>query len=233
VFRVSGTVQSANATATNAFQLFRRIRISPTLNDTIYPAQVTFPLDYDRRLGLTGIIFGSLRDNILKVGGADLLGGLQASGIVRLATGLPYTRTDATGDTIIGLPNSDRLPAQAQFDALLRRTIRLGPVRGTMYLDVRNLTNKRNILALRRDTGTPGLGDAGSNAAAQTAYAAHPEPIPYESPRYRPAADLNQDGLIVGAELLTMYQRAAHDYYQPLFAYGPPRLVRLGFEVIF
>jgi len=232
-FRVNGTVQSATATATNAFQLFRRIRISPTLNDTIYPAQVDFPLDYDRRLGATGIIFGTLPDNILRVGRADLLGGLQASGIVRLATGLPYTRTDATGDTIIGLPNSDRLPAQAQLDALLRRPLRVGGVNGTFYLDMRNITNRRNIVALRRDTGTPGLGTAGANAEAQAAYALHPEPIPYESPRYRPSADLNQDGLIVGSELLTMYQRAAQDYYQPLFAYGPPRLVRLGFEVIF
>jgi hypothetical protein len=232
-FRVSGTLQSATATATNAFQLFRRIRISPTLNDTIFPAQVDFPLDYDRRLGMTGIIFGTIKDHLAQVGRLDLLGGFQVSGIVRFATGLPYSRTNAAGDTILGLPNSDRLPAQAQFDALLRRPVRFGAVHGTLYLDLRNLTNKRNIIALRRDTGTPGLGDLGSNAAAQSAYAAHPEPIPYESPRYRPAADLDADGLIVGNELLLMYQRAARDYYQPLFAYGPPRLVRLGFEVIF
>ena len=232
-FRVNGTLQSATATATNAFQLFRRIRISPAGNDTIYPAQVDFPLDYDRRVGLTGIIYGTLNDNIARVGSLDLLGGLQASGILRLATGLPYSRTNAAGDTLVGLPNSDRLPGQAQLDALLRRPLRLGSVRGSIYLDMRNLTNKRNIIALRRDTGTPGLGDAGSDAAAQTAYAAHPEPIPYESPRYRPAADLNADGLIVGNELLLMYQRAARDYYQPLFAFGPPRLIRLGFEVTF
>jgi outer membrane receptor protein involved in Fe transport len=232
-FRINGTLQSATATATNAFQLFRRIRIAPSTNDTIYPAQVDFPLDYDRRLGLTSVFFSTLRDNILKVGNADLLGGLQASAIFRLATGLPYSRTNAAGDTLIGLPNSDRLPAQAQLDALLRRPFRVGGMHGTMYLDMRNLTNRRNIVALRRDTGTPGLGTAGANIEAQNAYALHPEPIPYESPRYRPSADTNQDGLIVGAELLTMYQRAAQDYFQPLFAYGPPRLVRLGFEVIF
>ena len=30
-----------------------------------------------------------------------------------------------------------------------------------------------------------------------------------------------------------MYVAAARDYTQPLFAYGPPRLVRLGVELLF
>ena len=69
---------------------------------------------------------------------------------------------------------------------------------------------------------------------ADSAYAAHPEPIPYESPRYRRWADTDNDGLIDGAaELMPLYESAAKDYAQPLFAYGPPRLVRLGMEVRF
>jgi hypothetical protein len=35
------------------------------------------------------------------------------------------------------------------------------------------------------------------------------------------------------AELNPLYLSAAQDYAQPLFAYGPPRLVRLGMEVRF
>ena len=31
----------------------------------------------------------------------------------------------------------------------------------------------------------------------------------------------------------TAEQRAAQDFYQPLFAFGPPRLVRIGAEIIF
>jgi hypothetical protein len=30
-----------------------------------------------------------------------------------------------------------------------------------------------------------------------------------------------------------MYEAAARDFTQPLFAYGPPRLLRLGVEVVF
>jgi hypothetical protein len=30
---------------------------------------------------------------------------------------------------------------------------------------------------------------------------------------------------------MPLYLSAARDYSQPLFAYGPPRLIRLGFEL--
>jgi hypothetical protein len=232
-FRVMTTLQSATATATNAYQLFRRIRIAPGGADTIFPASVEFPLDYDRRVGVTAIGFSKIRNNVLRAGAVDFLGGLESSLIVRYASGLPYTQTNTAGDSLIGLPNSHRLPPQFQLDALLRRPIALGGVRGTVYLDLRNLTNRRNLVAVRKDTGTPGLGDSGLDAAAAAAYNAHPEPIPYESPRYRSWADINGDGLIVGTELQTLYRRAAQDFYQPLFAYGPPRLVRVGVEIIF
>jgi hypothetical protein len=71
-------------------------------------------------------------------------------------------------------------------------------------------------------------------AMATAAYQAHPEPIPYESPRYRADADLNHDGVVAGqAELMPMYEAAARDITQPLFAFGQPRLARLGLEFVF
>jgi hypothetical protein len=69
---------------------------------------------------------------------------------------------------------------------------------------------------------------------AQAAFVAHPEAIPYESPHYRAAADLDGNGLIEGpGELMPLYEAAARDYAQPIFAYGTPRLVRLGVELLF
>jgi hypothetical protein len=89
-------------------------------------------------------------------------------------------------------------------------------------------------VAVRRDTGEPRADDAAIGRLAEAAYASHPEPIPYESARYRAAADLNGDGYVAGRdELFPMYVAAARDYTQPLFAYGPPRLMRLGIEVLF
>jgi hypothetical protein len=103
-----------------------------------------------------------------------------------------------------------------------------------VYLDVRNLLSRRNVVAVRRDTGDPSVTEAGIEALAEAAYQAHPEEIPYESARYRAFADTDGNGYIEGrGELFPLYLAAARDFTQPLFAYGPPRLVRLGLELLF
>ena len=117
---------------------------------------------------------------------------------------------------------------------LVRRPLSVGGLSGGMYLDVRNLFNWRNLESVRRDTGTPGADATTIRTWAQDAYAANPSPIPYESPRYRRWADVNGDGYVAGpGELMPLYLAAARDFGQPLFAYGPPRLVRLGVEFAF
>ena len=231
--RLSYTLQYATATASSAYDLLRRVSIVGS--DTVYPGRVEFPLDYDRRHGLVGMAQARAPDAFgPRVLGVRPLAGLEGAAIFWYSTGLPYSKTTATGDSLVGLPNALRLPSQSTLDALLRRPVRVGPAHGSVYVDVRNLLNTRNIVAVRRDTGSPGLGEAGIQAAALAAYQANPQPIPYESARYRGWADLNHDGLIAGqSELLPLYVAAARDFYQPLFAYGPPRLVRLGVELIF
>ncbi len=227
--RVAYTLQQATATATNAFELLRRIRIGPS-GDTIDPARVEFPLDYDRRHSLTVIGQGQLPDSA----GPRPLRGIEAATIVRFSSGLPFTLTNATGDTLIGLPNSHRLPPTLIVDVLLRRPLRIDGWRGSVYVDVRNLLNRRNVEAVRRGTGEPGLGDQAIAALAERAYEVHPEAIPYESPRYRAFADGDGNGLIEGRdELYPLFLAAARDYTQPLFAYGPPRMFRLGVELVF
>ena len=233
--RVAYTIQVATATATNAFQLLRRIRLDTLTGDTINPARVEFPLDYDRRHGVTVIAQGRLGDETgPRLFGVRMLAGLEAAAIFHYSSGLPYTRTNATGDTLIGLPNSFRLPADFSLDALIRRPIRVRGLNGGIYVDGRNLLNRRNTVAVRRDTGQPGLTDATLQSLAQQAYQAHPEAIPYESPRYRPWADTDGNGSIEGAgELLPLFLAAARDFAQPLFYFGPPRVLRMGIELTF
>ncbi len=227
-FRLSYVVQRAEATATNALDFYRRLRISP-VGDTIIPAVVEFPLDYDQRHTLIAVVRARMRP-----GAPRLLRGLEAGVVARWASGLPYSRTTPGGDSLLGLPNSHRLPSQYAIDLRVGKQVTLGALRLTTFADVRNLTGRRTVVAVRRDTGSPAAGDAQIDALAQEAYAARPDPIPYESPAYRPEADLDRNGLIEGpAELLPLFQRAARDFLQPLFAYGPPRLVRLGLQVGF
>jgi outer membrane receptor protein involved in Fe transport len=233
--RLAYTLQQALATATDAFLLNRLISIDPVSGDTVRPARAEFPLDYDRRHTVTAVVRGQVAENSgPELAGIRFLGGLESAAILRYGSGLPFTRTNATGDSLIGLPNDARLPASMTIDLLVRRPLRLGGVRGGLYVDVRNLLNRRNIVTVRRDTGEPGLTAAGVDSLAEAAYQLHPEEIPFESARYRAFADTDADGYLSGREeLFPLYQAAARDFTQPLFAYGPPRLVRLGLEFLF
>lgn len=233
--RVSYTLQSAEATSTSAFLLRRALTIDPISGDTITPASVEFPLDYDRRHSLTVILTAQTPPTLgPALGGIRPLADVELAAIVRYNSGLPYSRTNATGDTAIGLPNGSRLPATSTVDMLLRRPIRVGGLQGGVYLDVRNLLGRRNIGSVRPETGSPYPDGQRVQDLADQAYTAHPEPIPYESPRYRAWADTDHDGYVDGPdELKPLYLRAAQDFTQPVFAYGPPRLFRLGMEVGF
>jgi hypothetical protein len=234
-FRIAYTLQDALATATDPFLLNRLIAIDPATGDTTRPARAEFPLDFDRRHSVTAIGRARAPDGLgPRVLGVRPLGGLEGAVILRLASGLPYSRSDSTGDSLVGLPNTSRLPWISSVDLLLRRPLRLGGARGSIYVDVRNLLNRQNVVAVRRDTGLPTPDDDAVFALAEEAYADHPEAIPFESPRYRESADRDRDGYVAGREeLFPLYEAAARDFTHPVFAYGPPRLVRLGAEFLF
>jgi len=235
-FRIAYTLQDAKATSTDPFLLNRLITVDPQTGDTIRVARAEFPLDFDQRHTFTVVVRGKAPDEV----GPRLLGvrpvaGLEGAIIVRALSGLPFSRFDTlTTDSLVGTPNGSRLPMTATVDLLVRRPLRLGGTTGGIYLDVRNLLNRRNVVAVRRDSGEPQPDDGVIARMAEASYAAHSEAIPYESSRYRRSADLNGDGYVSGREeLFPLYVAAARDFAQPLFAYGPPRLMRLGVELLF
>ncbi|MES1259693.1 MAG: TonB-dependent receptor [Gemmatimonadota bacterium] len=228
--KVSGVVQNATATVSNAFNIYNQTHIDPNTHDTITASRFQFPLDYDRRIAVTAQVTGQIDTSF----SFKPLAGLEVSAVGHYWSGLPYTRTSAVGDTLIGAINGSRLPNQKSVDLLLRRPLRIGKFNGGIYVDARNVLNTANQTSVRRDTGTPNADSATIVRIATAAYNANPNPIPYESPRYRRGADLNGDGVIAGsAELMPLYTAAARDFTWPLFVYGPPRLIRFGFEVLF
>ena len=58
-------------------------------------------------------------------------------------------------------------------------------------------------------------------------------PIPRESERYAPLADLNGNGIITATEFETARFAAALDASDPSLLFGEPRQLRLGLEVVF
>ena len=233
-FRLLYTLQFAEANSSNAFLVRTVYTIDPATGDTIIPGRIEFPFDYDRRHAFTAILQGVVSPDV----GPTVLGSKpfakwQGSLIVRLLSGLPYTPVDPSL-TIPLPPNSARLPWTNTIDMLVRRPLQVGKVEGSLYFDVRNLLGTQNLVSVRPETGTPYASPATIDSAVQSAYAANPQPIPYESPRYRASADLNHDGVVAGPEeLLPLYQAAARDYFWPVFYYAPPRAMRFGIEVFF
>jgi outer membrane receptor protein involved in Fe transport len=230
--RVSYNLMDASANSSNAF-LTRRAGTRDPVTGIITPAaKVEFPLDYDRRHAVTAIATGTVPESFgPRLGGVNPIGGLEATTIVRLASGLPFSRY--IGDSLVGVPNENRLPSTSTIDLLIRRPLKLGTFLGSLFLDVRNLINQRNIIAVRRDSGKVTVDAANLQQIADAAYAANPAPIPYESPRYRRFADADNNGYIEGSELQGLYLAAARDFTQPIFFYAPPRQFRLGVEMAF
>ncbi len=233
--QVSYVLQSANASSTDAFLRIQSPSIDPSTGDTLYPARVEYPLDYDQRHALTAVFQSMVNPGAgPTVLGGHPLGALETALVVRFASGLPFTMTNASGDSLVSSVNGLRLPSYTTFDLLIRKPIPFGSNLASIYLDIRNVFNTTTIQYVRQDTGTPNIDADMLEQQARDAYNAHPEPIPYESPRYRAYADLNANGRIEGeAELMPLYLRAAQDYNTPVFQYGNPRLLRLGLEVAF
>lgn len=232
--RFSAVMQRATATVTNAFQLDALVFINPVTHDTIEAPRAQFPLDYDRRITLNAMLDAELGSNTgPSIAGIHPLGGLTISVVGRYLTGLPWSRTERDGRTIIGNINSERLPAQSNLDLLLRRPIRVAGKDGGVYLDIRNLLGTTNLISVRRSSGSAELDEDEIQRLTDSAYAAHPEAIPYQSSRYRAWADPGNTGQISGSALRALYERATRDFVTPIFFYGPPRQVRFGLEVRF
>lgn len=230
--RASYTLQDATANSSDAFFVRRAGSIDPNTGQITFPAKVEFPLDFDRRHSFTGIVTGTVPNSFgPSIAGSRILGGIEATAILRVGSGLPFSLY--VGDSLVGLPNDGRLPSTKSIDLLVRRPLRIKGMDGSLYFDMRNVFNTRNIIGVRRDTGTPQLDEASIQALADQRYAANPTPVPYESPRYRTWADLDHNGYVEGQELRNLYLDATRDFTQPIFFYGAPRLVRFGIELGF
>lgn len=106
------------------------------------------PLSWDQRHTLNGRI-------------VYRLGTWTASVIGRYQTGLPYTPSWATGDLVggskfIGIQeNSGRLPSQKSVDLYLNKRIPVGGTYLDVFLNIYNLFDTQDAIAVYSDTGTP------------------------------------------------------------------------------
>lgn len=190
------------------------------------PARTEYPLAFDRRHSSDLALF------VGRAAGAEV----PWSGAVTstIASGYPLFR--ATPDSAAARREVDRyLPWTWSTD--MRASYDLGRLPGCggcnwrVSADGRNIFNRKNILALRRDNATlaPSISEIQRITNSVTLNA----PIPRESPAYSQTIDFNRDGLITPDEFRTARTAAVLDRYDPSLYFGESRQVRLGIEVVF
>ena len=116
-----------------------------------------FPLDWDRRHSLmVNFDFRVPDDQGPVIGGVRMPDRWGVNVLWQFDTGLPYTATDEDGNRLYGeTENASRMPYNDTVDLRANKDFTFGPVDYGFVVDVRNVFNRRNVLTVHTDTGTP------------------------------------------------------------------------------
>lgn len=119
------------------------------------PLPVVFPLAFDQRHTLTGVVSIITPDNWRTRFLGLPLNGWSLSLIGYMGSGLPYTPTNSLGEQTDTKPNLARLPSLVNMDLRLKKRIRFRHLSYTFFSEVRNVLNRRNIIRVYANTGDP------------------------------------------------------------------------------
>ncbi|HEX2167556.1 MAG TPA: TonB-dependent receptor, partial [Longimicrobiales bacterium] len=187
---------------------------------------VEYPLAFDRRHSIDfALLYGR---------GAGAESPWSAALTSSLQSGYPIDRIEAAGGDADDVSVA-YLPWTSTIDLRVSRD--LGQLPGCdgcawrVMADGRNLLDRENIIAVRRDTG--GLGPTLPALRALADAMQPPGAIPAESPLYSAGIDLDSNGIITPSEFGHARTAAALSRFDPSLYFGAPRQLRLGIEVAF
>ena len=115
-----------------------------------------FPLAFDQRHTVKAVV------NLLApdTGQERLMGvplrGWGLSLVGYYGSGLPYTPTNTLREQTATAPNQSRLPAFVNLDFRLRKRMNAGKFTYTLFSEVRNVFDRRNVVSVYANTGRPG-----------------------------------------------------------------------------
>ena len=269
---VGYTFQLAKGTGSDPFSYLRTTsrQISQVTGSRVPPPQAILPTDDNRTHNIVGSVAITLPDDWQK--GTTLgtvLRNVSAFATFRVVSGLPYTRQTNVGAGtlaprqgfgLIGTQqepvNASTMPWNKNIDLRLNKGFKIGRTDFTLYADVRNLLNFKNITSLFVETGDvvnaefrtqtlssefEGLKNEATAAGALRAGDAIDlsgcstwgNPVNCVLLRRTEARYGNGDGTYTLGE----QTRALNAYYDafdgPQWLYGAPRHIRVGFEVNF
>jgi outer membrane receptor protein involved in Fe transport len=99
--------------------------------------------------------------------------------IGRYGSGLPYTFNPARS-IYVAEQNNARLPETLTLDLFARKAFSLGPVQCGIFVDVRNLLNRKNVLSVYSATGSP---DRSGEESTRATIDYQRDPTNYSAPR--------------------------------------------------
>jgi len=99
--------------------------------------------------------------------------------VAQYGSGLPYTFNPARS-IYVAEPNNSRLPEQMTLDLYARKGFTLGPLELGIFVDVRNLLNRKNVVSVYAATGSP---DYSGEESAKATQDWQQDPTNYSSPR--------------------------------------------------
>ena len=185
---------------------------------------VEYPLAFDRRHSIDVTVFYG------RAAGAE--SGWSAALTSSAQSGYPIDRIAAADAAD---QSATYLPWTSTID--LRVSRELGRLPGCdacavrVTADGRNLLDRENVIAVRRDTG--GFGPTLPALRALADAMPVPPDIPAESPLYSAGIDLDGSGIITQNEFRLARTAAALSRFDPSLYFGEPRQLRLGIEVTF
>ena len=269
---VAYTFQLSKSTGSDPFAYLRTLsrQISQVTGSRVPPPQAILPTDDNRTHNFVGSVALTLPDDWKK--GTTLGNALRNVSVFatfRVVSGLPYTRQVNQGSGTLaprqgfGLIGSQQEPVNAStmpwlknIDLRLNKAFKFGGTDWTLYADVRNALNFRNVNALFVETGDvvnaehrTGVlsgeflnlrNEADANSALRSGDAidlancgSWANPVNCVMLRRTEARFGNGDGTYA----LSEQTRALNAYYDSFFGpqnlYGAPRHIRVGFEVNF
>ena len=151
---------------------------------SVFPNTIA-PADFDQRHTVNASVDYRLGEGEgPMIGGAPLLENLGINVLARYGSGMAYTAIagsqynvgDSFTEDAIGSINSARLPSTTRIDVRVDRRFNLGSYSLTAYVNVLNLLDAQNILAVYRATGLPDNDGYLATAGGQSFLNTRPDP---------------------------------------------------------
>ena len=269
---VSYTFQLSKSTGSDPFAYLRTLsrQISQVTGSRVPPPQAILPTDDNRTHNINGQVALTLPDDWRKgTTLGNVLRDVSVFATFRAVSGLPYTRQVNQGAGTLaprqgfGLIGSQQEPVNAStmpwiknIDLRINKGFKVGGTDWTLYADMRNALNFRNINALFVETGDVVNAENRTGTLSGEFLNLKNEAATNSALRAGDAIDLANCGSWAnpvncvmlrrtearfgdgnGTYTLAEQTRALNAYYDSFFGpqnlYGAPRHIRVGFEVNF